>query len=467
MVLRNHPEIMQNKNLFKFILFIGDIVLMYSALLLTLAIRYGDFSFWPGPQTRVFLWHFSFISLFWLFFLSLLDFYEIPPFKEIFDFFSNLIIFGFLAGTMGVVYFYLYPQAIITPKTILLLDVLIFTFFLCAWRYVFSRILKLQSFKEKIAIIGFQPEMKELLTSSSLQESYEIVIFFAPNLHFSNGLKPFSNLGKRGITSEIPQLREIIEKDGVNSMVFALNSRKNEDLVKQIFLNLPLKLNFISFPSFYELITKKVPLMAIDEFWFLENLSRSEKKLEEVMKRGFDIIFSFLGLLITAILFPFIALAIKIDSPGPVFYIQKRVGKDGRTFPLYKFRTMKADAEKMGPQWSIPNDPRITRVGKILRSIYLDEFPQFYNIFKGDISFVGPRPERPEFVSQLKEKIPYYNIRHLVKPGFTGWAQINYHYSASVNETKEKLQYDLYYIKHRSFFLDLGIILKTIRIIFR
>ncbi|MBZ9569449.1 sugar transferase, partial [Patescibacteria group bacterium] len=186
-----------------------------------------------------------------------------------------------------------------------------------------------------------------------------------------------------------------------------------------------------------------------------------------VFKRGFDILFSLFGLLITAILFPFIALAIKIDSPSPMFYSQKRVGKDGKIFTIYKFRTMKAGAEKEGPRWASSDDPRITRVGKVLRAIYIDEFPQFYNILKGDISFVGPRPERPEFVKQLKKKIPYYGVRHLVKPGFTGWAQINYHYGASVEEAREKLQYDLYYIKNRSFFLDLGIILKTIKIIFK
>ena len=128
---------------------------------------------------------------------------------------------------------------------------------------------------------------------------------------------------------------------------------------------------------------------------------------------------------------------------------------------------MVRNAEKKGPQWAQPNDSRITRIGKVLRKLYLDEFPQFYNIFKGDISFVGPRPERPEFVEQLKKEIPYYEIRHLIKPGFTGWAQINYYYGASIEEAKEKLKYELYYVKNRSFFLDLGIILKTIQIIFK
>jgi len=449
----------------KFILLIGDIFLMYGALLLTLAIRYKDFSFLPGPQSKIFLFHFSFIHLFWLILLFIFDFYEIPPFKKVFDFSSDLIIFLFLAGVLGVTYFYLQPQLIITPKTILVLDILIFGLFLLGWRYLFSQILKIRGFKERIVIVGFRPEFKELFSELSFQTGYEILAFF--NSAFSDKFTPFSNLAKYKIITDTHKLKEIIERENVSSIVFALALHNNKELIQQIFANLPLKLNYISFADFYEFLTKKVPLEAIDEVWFLENLSRTERKIGKILKRAFDIFFSFFGLLITAALFPFIALAIKIDSPGPVFYFQKRVGEEGEAFTLYKFRTMKAEAEKMGPQWAVPNDPRITHVGKILRAIYFDELPQFYNIFKGDISFVGPRPERPEFVSQLKGKIPYYEIRHLIKPGFTGWAQLNFPATFSVEGTKEKFQYDLYYIKNRSFFFDLKIIFKTIRIILK
>ena len=438
------------KNFLIFILWIGDVVLMYLALLLALAVRYGDFSFWPGPQTRVFLYHFSFISLFWLLFLFILDFYEIPPLKKVFEFFSNLIIFLLLAGAFGVAYFYLRPQPIIAPKTILILDLSIFSFFLCGWRYVFSRILKLQNFKEKIVLIGSLVEFKDLSSDLLNQNGYEMVASFDPN----------SSL-------DVSKLKEIIEKEKVNSVVFALNSQRNEDLVKQIFSNLPLKLNFISFPSFYESVAKKVPLEAIDEFWFLENLSHSEKRIDEILKRGFDILFSFVGLLITAVLFPFIALAIKINSPGPVFYSQKRVGKDRKVFTLYKFRTMKEDLNRDKELWREKDPGQITRVGNFLRRIHLDEFPQFWSILKGDLSFVGPRPEWVELAKIFEKEIPFYSQRYLVRPGFTGWAQLNFPPSTSVEEAKEKFQYDLYYIKNRSFFLDLGIILKTIRIIFR
>jgi exopolysaccharide biosynthesis polyprenyl glycosylphosphotransferase len=423
---------------------------MYASLLLALAVRYKDFSFLPGPQTKIFLYHFSFISLLWIFLLFLLDFYEIPPFRRTSDFFRNLLIFIFLAGSFGVIYFYFRPQLIIAPKTILILDVLIFGVLLSGWRYIISQILKLQNFREKIVMIGSRLELKDLSPNLLIQNGYEIVASFEPDSSF-----------------EISKLKEIIEKERVSSVVLALDSNKNEDLIKKIFSSLPLKINFISFPTFYENITKKVPLWAINELWFLENLSHSEKRIEEILKRGFDIFFSVIGLAITAILFPFIALAIKIDSPGPIFYTQKRVGKEGKIFTFYKFRTMKESKTQDEEPWREKDPSQITRVGKLLRKTYLDEFPQFWNILRGDLSFVGPRPEWEKLARIFEKEIPFYRQRYLVKPGLTGWAQLNFPPSSSIEEAKEKFQYDLYYIKNRSFFFDLGIILKTIRILFR
>ena len=456
---------MRHKTLLRFILLLGDIILMYLALLLTLAIRYGDFSFLPGPQTRIFLFHFSFIHLSWLLILFIFDFYKISFLKKTYDFFRNLIIFFFLAGAIGTIYFYLQPQLAIAPKTILFLDVLIFTLIFCFWRFIFTKSLKFKDFKEKIVIIGAPSNFSKLLTDSLKRGDYQIIAFY--NFGLLDKSLPFSNLAKYGAISDISQLKEIIEKEGVNTISFTSDFYKNEELVKQTFLNLPRELNFINFTDFYESLTKKVPLEAIDEFWFLENLSRVERKIDEILKRGFDILFSFLGLLITTILFPFIALAIKLDSSGPVFYFQKRVGKDGKIFTLYKFRTMKVSLNQKKELWREKDPEQITRVGKILRKFYLDELPQFLNILKGDISFVGPRPEWLELAKIFEKEVPFYSLRHIVRPGFTGWAQLNFPASASVKEAKEKFQYDLYYIKNRSFFLDLGIILKTIRLILK
>ena len=459
---------MQNKKTFpKIVLFLGDIALMYLALLLTLALRYGDFSFLPGPQTRVFLWHFTLLHLIWVFLLFLLDLYEVPPLKKFSNFFANLIIFLFSAGAISTIYFYLNPKVPIAPKTILALDIFIFGIFLSLWRYLFFQILKIRNFREKIVIFGFNQELEELFKKYLSFGGYEILALFVPNATLAKKLKPLSLTPKYGVFSNFQKLKEIIKMENVNSVVLALNLYQNGKLTQKIFSQLPLKINYINFVDFYEKLTKKVPLEAINEIWFLENLSRVERKIDEIFKRGFDILFSFVGLLITIILFPFIALAIKLDSPGPIFYSQKRVGKDRRIFTLYKFRTLKDTTSRDKRVWREKEESQITRVGKFLRKTHLDELPQLWSIFKGDLSFVGPRPEWVKLAEVFEKEIPFYTQRYLVRPGFTGWAQINFPPSTSVKEAKEKFQYDLYYIKNRSFLLDLGIILKTIKLLFK
>jgi exopolysaccharide biosynthesis polyprenyl glycosylphosphotransferase len=173
-----------------------------------------------------------------------------------------------------------------------------------------------------------------------------------------------------------------------------------------------------------------------------------------------------MGLILSAPVMALAALTIKVDSPGPVLFRQARVGKDGKVFMLYKFRSMSVDAEQhTGPVWASEDDPRITRIGRLLRKIRLDETPQMFNVLRGDMSFIGPRPERPAFVNQLKEQIPFYVLRFAVKPGITGWAQVKYPYGSTVEDALEKLQYDLYYIKNMSIFLDLLILLKSVQVV--
>jgi len=199
---------------------------------------------------------------------------------------------------------------------------------------------------------------------------------------------------------------------------------------------------------------------------FLENLK--QKWLYDKIKRVIDVILALLMLLISFFFWPFIALAIKLEDSGPIFYRQERIGKDKKPFLLIKFRSMKKKAERYGqPVWAEKKDPRITRVGKLLRRTHLDEIPQMLNILKGDIGLVGPRPERPEFAAQLEKEIPYFPMRHIIKPGFTGWAQIKFRYARSVVDSLEKFQYDLYYLKNRSLMLDLRILLKTFKLFFR
>jgi sugar transferase (PEP-CTERM system associated) len=219
-------------------------------------------------------------------------------------------------------------------------------------------------------------------------------------------------------------------------------------------------------PSFYEQVTGKLLLESITPGWFIFSNGFKVTRPARAFKRIFDKILSCFGVLVTLPLFPLIALAIKITSPGPVLFRQVRTGKHEKEFVLYKFRTMRTDAEtNTGAVWAQKDDPRVTPVGKFLRKSRLDELPQLFNVLKGDMSFIGPRPERPEFVEKLKEQIPYYSHRHFVKPGITGWAQIKYPYGASVEDALEKLRYDLYYIKNLSVTLDLLIFFETIKVI--
>ena len=221
-------------------------------------------------------------------------------------------------------------------------------------------------------------------------------------------------------------------------------------------------------PALYEEVTGKIPVTYVNDAWFINTTISGTKKsiYNRKAKRLLDILFSFGALLFWGLplLLP-VCIAIKLDSRGPIFYKQRRTGANGVVFDLVKLRSMRVDAEQNGAVWATEEDPRITRVGRIIRKLRIDELPQIWNVLKGDVSFIGPRPERPEFVKMLERKIPYYALRHAVKPGITGWAQVNYRYGASEADALEKLQYDLYYIKNLSAFLDFCILLRTVKVV--
>jgi sugar transferase (PEP-CTERM system associated) len=219
-------------------------------------------------------------------------------------------------------------------------------------------------------------------------------------------------------------------------------------------------------PSFYEQVTGKLFLEEINPSWIIFSDGFKVRNWRKIIKRGMDLLSAVTGIVLTIPFLPLIFLAIKFDSPGPLLYRQERVGEKEKRFFVYKFRTMRVDAESgTGAVWASKNDSRVTRIGAFFRKSRIDELPQFYNILRGDMSMVGPRPERAEFVETLKQKIPYYSERHFVKPGVTGWAQVRYPYGASVEDALEKLRYDLYYIKNLTLAFDLMIILETIQVV--
>jgi sugar transferase (PEP-CTERM system associated) len=225
-------------------------------------------------------------------------------------------------------------------------------------------------------------------------------------------------------------------------------------------------IDIIDGSTFYEMLTGKVRVESINPSWLIFSSGFKKSRTRRLFKRSFDII---MAAILLAALLPLqllVAVLVRLDSAGPAFFTQKRVGEGQRLYRIYKFRSMIQEAEKMsGPVWALEDDPRVTRAGRILRRLRIDEFPQLWNVIKGEMSFVGPRPERDEFVQQLDKIIPYYRERFSVKPGITGWAQVNYGYGASIRDAVEKLNYDLFYIKNMSIFMDFLIVIRTIKIL--
>ena len=247
----------------------------------------------------------------------------------------------------------------------------------------------------------------------------------------------------------------------------------SEDLLKDsqlvdILLQYKLKgLQFYNYLEFYEMYENKLPISHLSSKWFLENSGFEiyYNNFNLRTKRLLDLIFAIIIGICTLPLMLLAAIIVKVESKGPIFFIQERIGEGNKKFNIVKFRSMTTDAEKNGPQWASKNDNRVTRWGKIMRATRIDELPQLWNVLKGEMSFVGPRPEREYFIKQLEKEIPYYNLRHTVKPGLTGWAQVMYPYGASIEDAYRKLQYDLYYIKHHDVIFDIKVLLKTITIV--
>lgn len=434
----------------KALLLLGDILIIYLALFLMLYFSYNEN--WATHWNQHF-YPFSIIYLFWLIVFYIIGLYDLTLARNNLDFFANLAKALVINTGLAVAFFYFIPYFGITPKTHLFVNLIIFALLFILWRQVYNYFIKSPALLNNILILGQGQEAKELVSyiKNHPQLGYRIKKSIDPE-----EVKILSDLIK------------VIVKEKIQTIVTTAKPYRDGTLVRNLYHCLPLKIVVSDLAAFYEKIIGKIPVSSIEEIWFLENLMSSRKTLFEGIKRTADIFMAALGGIITLAITPFAALLIKLDSPGPIFYRQKRVGQDNRIFNIIKFRTMIKDAEKNGAQWSQKEDERITRIGNFLRKTRLDELPQLWNIFKGDMAFVGPRPERPEFAfsNDLLANIPFYQIRHTIKPGLTGWAQIKYPYSSSIEDTLQKLQYDLYYIKNRSFILDLGIILKTIKIIF-
>ncbi|MBU2575944.1 sugar transferase [Patescibacteria group bacterium] len=445
-----------NLKIRQFILFIGDIALLYASLFLALSIRNqaiiskGIWSnHWPT---------FTIAFVLWIIVFYITGSYSI---NNIRNDLKSFIDAGRAMGInilLAVSVFYVLPQTQLSPKTILLITGIIYFILFIIWRSIIYKPISAKAFKRRVLVIGNNETVKEIteILDHNPQYGYEMAAVLSHDPHDQIGNLPDYN--------DPEALEKIIKKHKISIIVMDKKSRASNKLINNLYQHLDKKLEFTSLSEFYENITQRIPLEDINQFWFLENLQEGKKNFYDIVKRASDIIVSVIGLTAFLIIWPIIAAMIAIISKGPVFFIQTRLGKNGKQFRAIKFRTMVVHKEKNGPQMATKNDSRITPIGVFLRKTRLDEIPQLINILKGEMSFVGPRPERPEFVKELERAIPFYRQRLLVKPGLTGWDQISGEYhSASQADSLKKLQYDLFYIKNRSTVLDLGIILKTIR----
>ena len=433
-----------------------DLIIFYISLIATLWIRNGEFPSFNYINAH--LTYFWIVALFWILSMYTLNMYSLEkPFDSIktsYQLFSAAVI-----GTLiGFATFYLSPDSDITPKTVLVLFSAISYCGILLWRWVYGYIFHKISNHQKVIFTGYATILPELIPQMD-QFSY---MQFTPVGVYEENPELLKNIpGNIPVISDVKDLEKIINEYDVKVFVLPEGKAFPQDIRNQLFSALGNGAVFFTLPDFYEKVTRKIPLGAINENWFLRNINLEHHFFDHIIKRFFDLFFSIIVFAISLVFWPIIALIIKIESPGPVFFKQVREGRNGKLFTILKFRTMKTTDNNYAP--TTEQDNRITRFGNIMRKTRLDEIPQFLNIIKGDMSFIGPRPERPELARELEKKVPFYRQRLLVKPGITGWDQVSGEYhSPSMDDTYKKLQYDLYYIKNQSVFLDISIFFKTI-----
>lgn len=369
-------------------------------------------------------------------------------------YFRLLLVLSFLCFLLGAV-IYVYPDVYIGPH-VLTIGISALAVVLVVWRQSYEWFLGLSLFRERVYVLGNGDRAKSVvqLIRSRNDAGMEIVEGQSQET-FATEYEQFA--------ADLRAFRQ--RTPGVDRVIVAMEDRRGAMPVREL-LDLRLRGVIIEDANFLtERLLGKLALSGLNPSTLIFTHGFNVKATQQILRRLVSISISLLGLLICLPIIPCLMIAVWLSSPGPIFFRQVRVGLRGKPFEVIKFRTMRQDAEKNGPQWAKKNDSRVTALGRFMRKTRLDEIPQLWNVLKGDMGFVGPRPERPEFVEWLNSEIPFYELRHIIRPGLTGWAQVRYGYGATLEETKQKLEYDLYYVKHMSVGLDLLIIFETVKTI--
>lgn len=390
-----------------------------------------------------------------LYYFDLYDLSVIPSFSDSATRITQAFGFGCIA-LAGI--YYLFPVIIISAK-IFWVGYLTICLSIAIWRFFYAYILDRRMFTQPVLLIG-TGELAENIAGeieNKKDSGYTIVAFVGDDPKYNPHEVPVFNDAKKYLQT-VHDLR-------VEKIVLALDERRGNMPIRELIASKLMGIRIVDGIEFYEELTGKVLVEKINPSWLLFSEGFKVGRFTKVCKRLLDFFVSLTGLIISLPVSLLSGLIIKLESPGPVFYSQERVGEKGKVFKVIKFRSMRLDAEKDGPVWAMENDSRVTRFGSLMRGLRIDEIPQMINVLKGDMSFVGPRPERPVFVDRLEKNIPYYSLRHTVKPGITGWAQVFYPYGASEEDALHKLEYDLYYIKNLSLSMDFWLIFQTIKIV--
>ncbi|MBK6589226.1 MAG: TIGR03013 family PEP-CTERM/XrtA system glycosyltransferase [Acidobacteria bacterium] len=442
-------------------LLLADAAILYCGVILAMYLRFGM----AGSENEldnkngwIKIAVATFVCLLILYFYDLYDYIVMTNRRELL---LRLVQALGIAWALLALLFYFVP-AMLLGRGVSVFSVPIVLVLLLGWRIAIHALTGHPDIGEKILVVG--TGKTALDTAEAVWErrdaGYRIVGFLS-----ENGAKPRERLGRSEILGKAHELEAVIKSEKIDRVVIAVRERRGafptEALLK---MSLAGDVSIEECTSFFERITGKVHVDMLRPSWLIFAGRQRDSQLKLFFREVVHRLLALVGLVISLPVAIVTAILIKLDSRGPIFYKQERVGKAGHTFNVIKFRSMKTDAEADGkPIWATTNDERTTRVGKIIRKLRIDEIPQFWNILKGEMSFVGPRPERPHFVQQLAKEIPYFEHRHLVTPGLTGWAQIKYPYGASVDDAIQKLQYDLYYIKNQSLTLDMVIVFDTVK----
>ena len=446
----------------KTVFILGEAILIYCAVALASFFLIGE-----GIDLVVLLesawWKILLVTLVAQLSLYFDDLYEVQPIGNMVELATRLVqSIGITSIVLAVIYF-LWPEAMI-GRWIFFASILFVIFFLVSWRFLYAYAVKKKLFTEKTLIVGDGELAGGLLNEirSRRDISYDVRLVIGQE----HGNYSQNQLQGIPVRYGFDKLCDVAEAEQVSSIIVALDEKRGIMPYREL-LNCKVRgFSIIDGESFYERITGKVLVEKINPSWLIFSDGFVKSPVAKLTKRVVGLVLSSIMLMLLSPLIFIVSIAIKLDSKGPVLFSQERVGEDGKIFKVYKFRSMKEDAEALsGPVWAEEDDPRITRVGRIIRKLRIDELPQLWNVLKGDMSFVGPRPERPYFVEKLETKIPYYKERFSVKPGVTGWAQVMYGYGATEKDALEKLKYDLYYIKNMSLIMDLMVIFHTVKIV--